>query len=1204
MIAFLICLALCVHASAQLNQNCVVSVLNRDVQVNADGTWVLPNIPANFGPVRARATCVTNGITQFGQSKFFTISPNASTDVPPIVLGSTTPIPTAIIITALTTTLTQVGMGLQLATSATYADGTAKDVTTAASGTQYTISNPAIATVTGDGLVTAVSSGTVVIQAVNEGRPGIITIQVLIAGATHGGIPDSWAIANGLDPNDPAMPFEDPDHDGLTNLQEFQNGTDPHNPDTDGDGLTDGQELLLYHTNPLLLSTDGTGISDGIEVETGTLGDTLAAKLAAALKSIEVQPSTFVLNVNTLQGTAARQLSVLGHLIDGKTTLNLTSTQEGTNYSSSDLTICNFGTPDGNVLAGSNGICSITAANSGFTAQAEGIVRSFSPTDLSFVSIPGFANSVDVNGNFAYVAAGSAGLQVVDVSDRSNPAIAGSLALPGNANDVRLLGNRAYVAAGSAGLHVIDISNPLTPVKLGTLGTGANALDVAVRGTTAYIADGSNLFLADVTNPAAPTQISALPLTGLVQGVDVDTQRKLAVVTAGTTGIYVIDISNPAAPAVLGSVSTGDARDVQIRGNIAFVADFQNSTTSVDITTPSAPVVVSHITDPNIGGFLQDIVLSGNFALAADVKFVNGIPITDISNPASLVARTILNFTQRDDNGMGIAADGTYVYLAADRNSLTKFGSTDDSRLYIGQYLEPTADSTPPTATITSPASGTTLFPGSTLSITVDAHDDVAVAAVNFLVNGRVVFTSTSAPYQFNLTVPLGATSLTLGATAIDVAGNTGSAPDVTVDVIAVPTTTAVGTVVDQNNNPISGASVVCLGTSGTSGQSGAFSIAGIFVNQGNIQCFASFTSTNGSVLSGYSLSVPPVANGNTIVGAIVLLPVQLLVAPGAIQGGGLNSVRFLQTVPLSIESTLNFPCSPTPCNLGITDVAVSPDGTTAAVSVANEGQIAFLDLTVKPPAIIGSFSVPGSTASKLAFTPDGKFLVTTGAPFFTQHIASFNVATKKVVSTLSLPNYAMGFTITPANEILVASVPTNFSASLVSVLNISATGVLTNTGNVIQVGTNADDVAVSPNGQMALVANPRSNNLSVLNITSGTVSAAGTVALANFSPESVAFLPNGTGAAALSCGTSAQLAILEITSAGSVIDSGARIALGSVNCTSGIPLMVALPGSVQFAVHTSFGVSIVNAITNQVDSSITFSDVTGPSADGIAVIP
>ena len=56
------------NVQAQLNQSCTISVLNRNVQVNPDGTWVLANIPANQGRVRARATCILNGLTRFGQS--------------------------------------------------------------------------------------------------------------------------------------------------------------------------------------------------------------------------------------------------------------------------------------------------------------------------------------------------------------------------------------------------------------------------------------------------------------------------------------------------------------------------------------------------------------------------------------------------------------------------------------------------------------------------------------------------------------------------------------------------------------------------------------------------------------------------------------------------------------------------------------------------------------------------------------------------------------------------------------------------------------------------------------------------------------------------------------------------------------------------------------------------------------------------------
>jgi uncharacterized protein (DUF1800 family) len=82
------------------------------------------------------------------------------------------------------------------------------------------------------------------------------------------GLPRWWEEANHLDDHDPLDAFSDNDHDGLTALQEYNGGvnsTDPNNPDTDGDGLTDGEERALG-TNPLMADTDGDGISDGDEV--------------------------------------------------------------------------------------------------------------------------------------------------------------------------------------------------------------------------------------------------------------------------------------------------------------------------------------------------------------------------------------------------------------------------------------------------------------------------------------------------------------------------------------------------------------------------------------------------------------------------------------------------------------------------------------------------------------------------------------------------------------------------------------------------------------------------------------------------------------------------------------------------------------------------------------------------------------------------
>ncbi len=60
----------------------------------------------------------------------------------------------------------------------------------------------------------------------------------------------------------------DKDGDGLTKKEEKELGTDPENPDTDGDALKDGEEVRTYITNPLNPDTDGDSLTDGEEVKT------------------------------------------------------------------------------------------------------------------------------------------------------------------------------------------------------------------------------------------------------------------------------------------------------------------------------------------------------------------------------------------------------------------------------------------------------------------------------------------------------------------------------------------------------------------------------------------------------------------------------------------------------------------------------------------------------------------------------------------------------------------------------------------------------------------------------------------------------------------------------------------------------------------------------------------------------------------------
>ncbi len=871
---FHVLLALCalwvpVHA-ATLNESCVVAVLNRTVQVKPDGTWILPNVPAGFGPVKARATCVTNGVTTSGESSYFTITANGGVDLPPIVIGPVTEIPTSVAVTSPRTTFTQINQTAQLVVMATYPGNVQKNITTTP-GTSYTVSNPLLATVSSTGLVTAKASGTVIVQALNEGRPGFVSLSIVLTGDRDGdGIADDVEIREGLDPNNPADALGDRDQDGLNNKDELQRGTNINLRDSDEDGLSDGAEVNTHKTNPLVKDSDGDGVPDNIEITTGSNpNDPGSIILGPALSKITVTPSSFVINVNSVQGLGYQQLTVTGEFKAGGT-IDLTRRSIGTNYTSSSLSTCNFGAEDGRVFGGADGNCTITVTNSGFTATATGVVKAFTPVALGSVDIPGFANSVAVNGNFAYIAAGGAGLQIVNAASKSNPVLIGTLDTPGNANGVAIAGNYAYIADGVAGLQIINVTNPALPVQVATFATAGEAKDVVVRAGRAYVANGSaGLQIVNVANANSPQLLGSIDTPGQGKGVAVDLSRNLAVVADGTSGLRIINISVPTAPTLVSFITQGlsDARDVALRGNIAVVADYNSSMTSIDITNAASPLFLNS-TPLNLGGRLNDISISGNIAVGADVNFVNGVPIVDVSNP-TLAPRAILNFPG-DFDGHGVTTDGSHVYMTGATGSHTvENGVNGTSRLFIGQYLAlEDKGGVPPTVSILSPVTGSSVVAGSTVSVTVEASDDVQVAAVTLFVNGQQSSVDTSAPFEFSvLTTVQG--SLSLMARAIDLGGNTGTSQTISISAIPDPLTRVTGKVLNQTT-PVAGAQVELLNLSTISGADGSFTFNNVPTVGGNLTVRANAT-VAGRVLRGTSLPMAPVLAGTTNVGNILL---------------------------------------------------------------------------------------------------------------------------------------------------------------------------------------------------------------------------------------------------------------------------------------------------------------------------------------------
>lgn len=67
----------------------------------------------------------------------------------------------------------------------------------------------------------------------------------------------------------PAEVELDADYDGLSDREEQLYGTDAYATDSDGDGLTDRDEVKVFGTDPVAADTDGDGFRDGEEVANG-----------------------------------------------------------------------------------------------------------------------------------------------------------------------------------------------------------------------------------------------------------------------------------------------------------------------------------------------------------------------------------------------------------------------------------------------------------------------------------------------------------------------------------------------------------------------------------------------------------------------------------------------------------------------------------------------------------------------------------------------------------------------------------------------------------------------------------------------------------------------------------------------------------------------------------------------------------------------
>lgn len=249
---------------------------------------------------------------------------------------------------------------------------------------------------------------------------------------------------------------------------------------------------------------------------------------------------------------------------------------------------------------------------------------------------PGYATDLFVNGNYAYVADGQAGLVIIDIIDSLR--ILGMCDIEGYAQGVVVKDSFTYISGGEQELVIIDVSKPNTPTIKQSITNQVldYGYDICVfsKDTSlfAFISckDKSRTF--DVTNvEVAPYEIisARYKTSGDARGVYFNSN--FVYIADEQMGLHIIDVTDPYNPDSIGWCDTpGRANDVFVLGNYAYVADGSMGLQIIDISVPKEPKLVGNY---NTSGYAMKVFVYDNYAYVADRK--NGLLIIDVSNPSS-----------------------------------------------------------------------------------------------------------------------------------------------------------------------------------------------------------------------------------------------------------------------------------------------------------------------------------------------------------------------------------------------------------------------------------------------------------------------------------------------------------------------------------------------------------------------------------------
>lgn len=242
---------------------------------------------------------------------------------------------------------------------------------------------------------------------------------------------------------------------------------------------------------------------------------------------------------------------------------------------------------------------------------------------VGLINTPGTAYGVDVQANypdlFAYVADGSGGLRVINVSDKRNPVEVASVETSGEALAVAVDGDYAYVVGLGFMIEAFNIADPLNPFRAGFRALPGQPFDVTVANGYAYVVvPNAGLYIFSLADPTNPIHVGAFETTARPRRVAVVGDQ--AYLACRDAGLLVIDIGPPGE---VGHYQTGNIiSDIAVDWPHIYVADggyFPGSVLAVNFSQEENPTVdafyESDITSDALDNHYSNIYLADGLGM-------------------------------------------------------------------------------------------------------------------------------------------------------------------------------------------------------------------------------------------------------------------------------------------------------------------------------------------------------------------------------------------------------------------------------------------------------------------------------------------------------------------------------------------------------------------------------------------------------------